>query len=198
MILQVVNALAISKKKSGGKLLKLIFATKDDADFFQNVVSQVKIQPEEWSMVAMLVYRFGRFIHYHSKNSIRKKFWVKVYRYYFINYMLGRLGLNIYYTVSIGFGTKIYHPFGIVINSKSIIGKNVKLRQGITIGNKGNNKLPSPKIGDNVDIGSGAIVIGNISIGDYSKIGAGSVVTKDCPKNSVMVGNPAKNIKNNI
>mgnify|MGYP003365851980 CR=1 FL=1 len=109
--------------------------------------------------------------------------------------MLGHLGLNIYYTVPIGFGTKIYHPFGIVINAKSVIGKNVKLRQGTTIGNKGNNNFLSPRIGDNVDVGSNSIIIGDITIGDYSKIGAGSVVTKDCSINSVMVGNPARNIK---
>ncbi len=70
----MATTLAKSKKKRGGQLLKLLFAIKDDADFYQNIVSQVKIQPEEWSMVAMLIYRFGRFIHYHSKNSVRKKF----------------------------------------------------------------------------------------------------------------------------
>lgn len=194
MIMYLVLMLSRSRKKKIGIFNKILFATVDESDFQENVVSQIRIQPEEWSKLAMFIYRFGRFIHYHSRKSLRKKFWVRVYRYYFIKYMLGRLGLNIYYTVPIGFGTKIYHPFGIVINAKAKIGKNTKIRQGTTIGNRGNNKGGSPVIGDNVDIGSNSVIIGEIKIGNNSKIGAGSVVVKSFPEKSVIVGNPGKNV----
>lgn len=85
----------------------------------------------------------------------------------------------------------MYHGIGLVINSDAIIMNNVILRQNITLGNKEMGGK-SPIIENNVDIGANAIIIGNITIGAYSTIGAGSVVTKNVPPYSVVVGNPAK------
>lgn len=96
--------------------------------------------------------------------------------------------------VDIGFGTRIFHPYNIIVNNKSKIGKNVIMRGNTTIGNNGNNNIDSPIIGDNVDIGINANIFGPVKIGNDSKIGGGAVVVKSAPKNSVLVGNPAKNI----
>jgi putative colanic acid biosynthesis acetyltransferase WcaB len=108
------------------------------------------------------------------------------------------LGIEIPYKTQIGGGLILYHGQGLVINDGTIIGKNCTLRHNTTIGNK---ELPtgkltdSPKIGNGVNIGSNVCIIGPISIGDNVIIGAGSVVTKDIPKNSVAVGNPARIIR---
>lgn len=95
----------------------------------------------------------------------------------------------------IGKNFHIDHGQGLVINYKTIIGNNVTVRQSTTIGNKGMGDDDCPIIEDNVNIGSNVVIIGRITIGENSVIGAGSVVTKSIPPNSVVVGNPAKIIK---
>lgn len=81
------------------------------------------------------------------------------------------------------------------MHAKSI-GKNFSCRQNTTIGNKSDGRPDElPIIGNNVTLGANVIIIGNIKIGDNVTIGAGSVVIKDIPANSVVVGNPAKIIK---
>ena len=90
------------------------------------------------------------------------------------------------------------HMIGIVIAKDVKIGKNVLIRQNVTLGHGSFNEKRQrcyPHIGNNVQIGANAIVIGGINIGDNCIIGAGAVVTKDMPSNSVCVGNPAKIIK---
>ncbi|AST06079.1 hypothetical protein AF2641_03885 [Anoxybacillus flavithermus] len=99
---------------------------------------------------------------------------------------------------SVGPGLVIHHGQGLVVNNHTKIGRNVLLRHNTTIGCKvmeDGSQGPSPVIGDNVDIGANVVIIGGICIGDNVVIGAGSVVTKDIPKGSVVVGNPARIIK---
>jgi len=99
---------------------------------------------------------------------------------------------------NIGPGIHLAHPFATIINAKKI-GSNFTIHQCTTIGNKyDGDKDGLPCIGDNVTIGSNVVVIGKITIGDNVCIGAGSVVVKDVPSNCVVVGNPAKVVKENI
>lgn len=86
----------------------------------------------------------------------------------------------------------INHPYGTIINAKSI-GSNFTCCQLTTIGNKQHwNNECIPSIGDNVSLGANVTIIGNIKIGSNVIIGAGSVVVKDIPDNVVVAGNPAK------
>ena len=79
------------------------------------------------------------------------------------------------------------HPYGIVIHSKTVLGNNVVLMQQATLGARDIDDL-APVLGDEVFVGAGARVLGGITIGEGSKIGANAVVTKDVPPHSTVVG----------
>jgi len=85
---------------------------------------------------------------------------------------------------------------GVVIGETTIIGNNVTLYQGVTLGGTGKERgKRHPTIGDNVVIGAGAKVLGNIRIGNNVQIGANAVVIKDVPDNSTVVGVPGRIVK---
>ncbi len=110
------------------------------------------------------------------------------------NKIASKLGIYIPKNV-VGRGLIIYHYGDIVINDNSIIGNNCKLHGNNCIGNDGIDLNNAPKIGNNVDIGYGAVVIGDIMIADDVIIGANAVVTKSCNKpGAVLAGVPAKEI----
>jgi putative colanic acid biosynthesis acetyltransferase WcaB len=139
-----------------------------------------------WIVVS---YRIANHIHY-SSNILVKIFgfpFRKLYSWIFI----WLIGIEIPEDTVIGVGLQVWHGSGLVVNHKTIIGDNVLLRHCITLGNK---FLGSgvPKIGNNVEIGSQSVLIGDIEIGDNVTIGAGSIVTKSIPANCVAFGNPAK------
>ena len=94
-----------------------------------------------------------------------------------------------------GGGCVINHPYGSIINAKSI-GRNFTICQLTTIGNKQHwhNDL-IPTIGDNVSLGANVTIVGDITVGDNVIVGAGSVVVKDVPCNCIVAGNPAKVIR---
>src|SRR4030067_651405 len=102
-------------------------------------------------------------------------------------------GIEIHPGATIGRGFFIDHGMGIVIGETSEIGDNVTLYQGVTLGGTGKEKgKRHPTIGNNVVIGAGAKVLGNIRIGDNSYIGSNAVVIKDVPDNSTVVGVPGR------
>lgn len=106
--------------------------------------------------------------------------------------------IHIPYTAKIGEGFYIGHTECVVINPLSILGKNITIMQGVTIGgNMGKFKdgRQAPFIEDNVFIGAGAKVLGPVKVGKNSIIGANAVVLKDVPKDSLAAGVPAKTIK---
>ncbi len=102
-------------------------------------------------------------------------------------------GIEIHPGAKIGKEFFIDHGMGVVIGETAIIGNNVLLYQGVTLGGTGLEKgKRHPTIGNNVVIGGGAKVLGNITIGDNSYIGANAVVIKDVPPNSTVVGVPGR------
>ena len=102
-------------------------------------------------------------------------------------------GIELPYTTKIGQGVIIEHQHGIVIHGNAVIGDNCILRQSVTIGNRHINKpTEAPIIGNNVNIGSGAKLLGKITIGDNTNIGANAVVIHDIEKNGLYVGFPKK------
>ncbi|MCX5678367.1 MAG: serine O-acetyltransferase [Candidatus Omnitrophica bacterium] len=102
-------------------------------------------------------------------------------------------GIEIHPGAEIGSGFFIDHGMGVVIGETTVIGDNVLLYQGVTLGGTGLQKgKRHPTIGNNVVIGAGAKVLGNITIGDSSYIGANAVVIRDVPPNSTVVGVPGR------
>ncbi len=102
-------------------------------------------------------------------------------------------GIDIHPGATIGRGFFIDHGTGVVIGGTAIIGDNVTLYQGVTLGGTSlQHTKRHPTLGNNVTVGSGAAVLGDITIGDNVKIGANSVVVKDVPPNSTVVGIPGR------
>jgi len=102
-------------------------------------------------------------------------------------------GIEIHPGAKIGKGLFIDHGMGVIIGETTVIGDNVTLFQGVTLGGTGKERgKRHPNIGNNVVVGTGAKVLGNITIGDNSYVGANAVVIKDVPANSTVVGVPGR------
>lgn len=109
-----------------------------------------------------------------------------------------RTGIEIHPGATIGKGLFIDHGNGVIIGETTIIGDNVTLYQGVTLGGTGKEHgKRHPTIGNNVMISAGAKVLGSFTIGDNSKIGAGSVVLSEVPPNSTVVGVPGRVVRRN-
>src|SRR5436190_11232332 len=102
-------------------------------------------------------------------------------------------GIEIHQAARLGPGLFIDHGMGVVIGETAEVGKNVTIYQGVSLaGTSLKREKRHPTLGDNVVVGAGAKIIGAIYIGDNSRIGAGSVVVRDVPPNSVVVGVPGR------
>jgi serine O-acetyltransferase len=102
-------------------------------------------------------------------------------------------GIDIHPGATIGQGFFIDHGTGVVIGGTAIVGNDVTIYQGVTLGGTSlQRKKRHPTLCDNVVVGSGAAVLGDITIGENVKIGANSVVVKDVPANSTVVGIPGR------
>ena len=105
-------------------------------------------------------------------------------------------GIEIHPGATIGSGLFIDHGMGVVIGETSEIGDNVTLFQGVTLGGTGKQRgKRHPTIGSHVVVGAGAKVLGPITVGDYVKIGANSVVLQDVPDHSTVVGIPGRIVR---
>lgn len=109
-----------------------------------------------------------------------------------------KTGIEIHPGATIGKNLFIDHGTGIVIGETAIIGNNVTIYHGVTLGGTGREKgKRHPTIEDNVLIGCGSQILGNITIGENTKIGAGTTIIKDIPKNVTVVGEIGKIVKIN-
>ena len=102
-------------------------------------------------------------------------------------------GIEIHPAARLGPGLFIDHGMGVVIGETAEVGENVTLLQGVTLGRTSlKREKRHPTLGNNVVVGAGAKIIGAFKIGDGSRIGAGSVVVREVPTNSVVVGVPGR------
>ncbi len=132
---------------------------------------------------AILWHRLAHFLHAKLKMPVLPRLLSQLARFC--------TGVEIHPGATIGSGIFIDHGMGVVIGETTLIKENVTLYQGVTLGGVGFEiGKRHPTIGNNVTIGAGGIVLGNIMIGDNVTIGAGSVVVKSVPDNCTVVGVP--------
>ncbi len=144
---------------------------------------------KEQSVWAIWVYRYGRRIDQRNGGLVTR-IHMRVYWLAF-RFFETVLGIGITKSVSIGPGLRIWHFGNIFIHPEVVIGANCTLRQGVTLGNR-HVGGGVPTVGDGVEFGAYAQVIGPVHIGNGAKIGAMSVVLTDVPDGATAVGNPAR------
>jgi len=160
-----------------------------DLNRYLNEIPYDDISVKSLNYTLLLIKNFRNVFYYRTSNSHILRIISRIF--------LPQLdGVEIHGQIDEGF--RIYHNYGVIHPYKA--GKNFTVHHGVTIGkgktSKDDPKRVDPSFGDNVEVMSGAIVFGGINIGDNVIIGAGSVVNKDVPSNSVVVGNPMRIIKN--
>ena len=127
--------------------------------------------------------------------------WLYEHKFYFLarwysQRTVRKTGIEIHPGATIGKGLFIDHGNGVIIGETTIIGDNVTLYQGVTLGGTGKEQgKRHPTIGNNVMISAGAKVLGSFTVGENSKIGAGSVVLSEVPPNCTVVGVPGRVVK---
>jgi serine O-acetyltransferase len=136
----------------------------------------------------LIIYTIGHFLHLKKMSSLGKVF-----------SLMNRFLFSVWIPSSCTIGKNFklgYWGLGIVIHSNSIIGNNVTIAQNVTIGrNFGDKKVPV--IGNDIYIGAGTVVFGEIIIGDNVIIGSNSLINKSVPSNCTVVGNPMRIIETN-
>ena len=156
---------------------------------FENIRADLRAHDGDWAAQGfwvMLVYRFGRW-RYGVRPALLRKLLSFIYKALFKIVT----GIELPCEVVIGRNFVIDHFGGIVISGYAQFGDDCRIRNGVVVGLKNVHELVAPVIGNNVDIGAGAKLLGNIRIGDNVVIGANAVVLIDVPDDSLAVGVPA-------
>lgn len=138
----------------------------------------------------MAVYRFGRWRYSVKPAGLRKPLSL-IYRFLKTVSQVAA-GIDLPCEATVGRRFRIDHFGGVIISGDAVIGDDVIVRNGVTIGLKRRDDPGSPVIGNRVDIGAGAKILGRIRIGDDVLIGANAVVLTNVPSNSIAVGVPAR------
>lgn len=144
---------------------------------------------------AMAVQRFGAY-GLGLRNRVARKAVRTAYRAAH-RYVRNHYGIEIHASTVIGERCFIAHQSGIVIHEHARIGSDCKIRQGVTIGQmSGTARRPgAPVLGDRVEVGAGAVVVGPVTIGDDVMIGPNAVVVRDVPSGSAVMGPPPKIVR---
>ncbi len=144
---------------------------------------------KEQSIWVVAVYRFGRRVDARP-DGVAKRLLTAAYWLAF-RVVETVVGISLPKAARIGGGLRIWHFGGVFVHPDAVIGRNCTLRQGVTIGNR-HEGGPAPVIGDDVEFGAYAQVLGGVRIGRGCRIGALSVVLCDVPDGATAVGAPAR------
>jgi serine O-acetyltransferase len=159
---------------------------------FENIREDLRAHGGRWGAQgfwAMVVYRFGRW-RYRVRPVVLRKLCSMIYH---VLYKLAQIltGIELPCEVPVGRGFVIDHFGGIIISGYATFGEGCRIRNGVVVGLRHVDDKRAPAIGNNVDIGAGAKLLGPIRIGDNVQIGANAVVLCDVPDGSIAIGVPA-------
>ena len=162
------------------------------ASMFDNICEDLRAYDGRWSAQGfwvMIAYRFGRW-RYRVQPPLVRKFFSLIYH---VLFKIAQIvtGIELPCEVDVGHNFVIDHFGGIIISGYAKFGDNCRIRNGVVVGLRRVEDKCAPVIGNNVDIGAGAKLLGPIRIGDNVLIGANAVVTIDVPDDSIAVGVPA-------
>ena len=159
---------------------------------FNNIREDLRAHGGHWGAQgfwALVVYRFGRW-RYKVRPALLRKIFSLLYKIAF-KWIQVITGIELPCEVEIGHNFVIDHFGGIVISGYAKFGNNCRIRNGVVVGLQRVDQPRAPVIGNNVDIGAGAKVLGAIKVGDDVVIGANAVVIRDVPDNCIAAGVPA-------
>jgi len=184
MLLIVIALVIFSMAAAAFVFRKEINATFERDPAAKNILEVILLYS---GLHAIIAYRLAH-VFYLAKIPFLPRFISQVTKFF--------TGIEIHPGASIGKGLFIDHGMGVVIGETSIVGDNVTLFQGVTLGGTGKEKgKRHPTLGNNIVVGTGAKVLGNIKVGDGVMIGANAVVVKDIPADSTVVGVPGRVVK---
>jgi serine O-acetyltransferase len=143
---------------------------------------------------AIAWYRFGNYVYRRNSPRILRTP-LKVVHFAGNVLCEAVLQMRLPPNAEIGGGLCITHVGGVVLHHRTIIGKNCDLSHQVTIGTAGLGRTGVPRLGNDVSIGAGAVIIGGIEIGDGARIAANSLVNRDVPPGATVMGVPAKIVK---
>lgn len=199
----MINSNVIKSKVNYSDIRKVLSRGKKKAeriaDFFKEEVDVIKERdPAMKSPLEVILYpSFRVIISYRIAHKLYEK------KHYFLARLISqiaahRTGIEIHPGAEIGKGLFIDHGSGVIIGETTIIGDNVTLYQGVTLGGTGKEHgKRHPTLKDNVMVSAGAKILGSFTIGENSKIGAGSVVLHEIPDNCTVVGVPGRVVRRN-
>lgn len=187
--------------QTSGKLTENSSIQENSQEFSLSLFEQIK---EDWiahgrdwtkpGFRAVAIQRFGVWRMKIEPKLLRSPFSI-FYRALY-RFVRNVYGIDIPYTVQLGRRVIIEHQSGIIIHGDAVIGDDSIIRQGVTLGNRYLDRpLEAPKLGARVNVGAGAKILGNVTLGDDVNIGANAVVLSDIPAGQTAVGIPAKIIK---
>jgi serine O-acetyltransferase len=159
----------------------------------RQIKEDLKVYGGDWGCQGfwvMLVYRFGRW-RYGVRPILLRKIFSALYKLF---YKLVQImtGVELPCEVNVGSNFRIDHFGDIIISGYASFGDNCIIRNGVTVGLKNIDEKVAPVVGNNVNIGAGAKLLGSISVGDNVDVGANAVVITSIPDNCIAVGIPAR------
>lgn len=147
----------------------------------------------------LLCYPGVHAIFFHRISHFLAKYKVPVLPRFIAHISRVLTGIEIHPEAKIGKNVFIDHGFGVVIGETAIVGNNVTIYQGVTLGGRSTTKTKRhPTIQNDVMIGAGAKILGPITVGEGAKVGPGAIIIKDLETNKVMVAEPAKEVQKKV